>query len=406
MKPRRQIFLAILMLLVGALVSLVLIQFPSQSDKQEETVAPPAVKIIEVTLQSQRLHVHSQGVVSAHTEINLVTEVSGHIIDISSDFVSGGFFREGDVLVTIDPADYILRVAQAQAQVKEAQHLLAREEAEAEQARDEWTRLGQGDPSPLNLRIPQLHEMRAKLAAAQAELNHANRLRVRTKIRAPFDGRVRSKNVGLGQYVAGNTVLGTLYSSNIAEVRLSLDTRDLDFVHLPDTDESIETDKMPRVLLTAHLKGKKQIWRGRIVRSEGMVDRNTGMMTLVAQIPNPFGLAYRSSASSESFQSKSSQKVALPIGLFVEAIIEGRRFDRLTILPTGALFENNRVAVLDEENRLRTRLVKLLKRENNRVIIRGGLREGERVLVAGLLQPIEGMQVTPEFVSVNDQPDN
>ncbi len=206
--------------------------------------------------------------------------------------------------------------------------------------------------------------------------------------------------------ISGNTVLGTLYSSNFAEIRLSLDTQDMAFVHLPETDDTVEADKMPRVLLTANFKGKKQIWRGRIVRSEGVVDRDTGMMTLVAQIPNPFGLKNKSSGSSKPRQSESMQPVALPIGLFVEAIIEGRRFNKLAILPNGALFENNRVAVLDHDNKLRIRVIKVLKREHNRVIIHGGLREGERVLVSGLLQPIEGMQVTPELVSVNDKTDN
>ena len=109
----------------------------------------------------------------AQTEIDLVTGVSGNIIKISPAFVSGGFFKKGDLLVSIDPAEYDLRVAQAQARVMEAQYQLTREEAEAEQARDEWQHLGQGDPNPLNLRIPQLREKRAKLAAEQEELKNA-----------------------------------------------------------------------------------------------------------------------------------------------------------------------------------------------------------------------------------------
>ncbi len=402
MQPRRQIFIATLLLLVGGLVSFMLIQFPPQSDQQEETATPPVVKVAQVKLQAKRLHVHSQGRVTAHTEIDLVTEVSGHIIDISPAFVSGGFFRQGDVLVTIDPADYDLRVAQAQAQVKEARHMLAREEAEAIQARDEWQHLGQGDPSPLNQRIPQLQEMRAKLAAAEAVLKQANRLRQRTQIRAPFDGRVRSKSTGIGQYVIGGAVLGALYSSDFVEIRLAVNTRDLAFINLPDEVDPASSEKMPKVALTADHQGKKQIWLGQINRNEGMIDRDTGMLMLVAQISDPFNRL----PTNETAHAKSANTVALPIGLFVEAVIQGRRFDQLVILPTSALFMNNHVAVLDQNNQLRIRTVQVLKREHNQVIIQGGLKAGEQVLVSGLLQPIEGMQVTPELLRENDTTDN
>ena len=399
MQPRRQVFIAILMLLIGGLVSLMLIKFPPQSDQQETATTPPVVKVAQVKLEAKRLHVHSQGRVTAHTEIDLVTEVSGHIIDISPVFVSGGFFRQGDVLVTIDPADYDLRVVQAQAQIKEARHMLAREEAEAIQARDEWQYLGQGDPSPLNQRIPQLQEMRAKLAAAEALLKQANRLRQRTQIRAPFDGRVRSRNTGIGQYVTGGTVLGALYSSNLAEIRLAINTRDLAFIDLPEEVDPKNKEKMPKVALTADHQGKKQTWLGQINRSEGMIDRDTGMLMLVAQISDPFN-------RNKTIRSKSANTVELPIGLFVEAIIQGQRFDQLVILPTSALFENNYVAVLDQNNRLRIRAVKVLKRERKQVIIQAGLKAGEQVLISGLLQPMEGMQVTPELLSKNDEADS
>ncbi|PTN10934.1 efflux RND transporter periplasmic adaptor subunit [Nitrosomonas aestuarii] len=406
MKPRHQIFIATLIFLVGGLTSLILIQFPPQSDKQEETIAPPIVKVLQTGFQSKRLHVHSQGQVAAHTEIELMTEVSGHVIDLSPAFVNGGFFRKGDVLVTIDPADYDLRVSQARAQVKEARHLLAREEAEAVQARDEWEHPGQGDPSPLNQRIPQLAEMRAKLAAAEAAFRHANRLRQRTQVRAPFDGRVRSRKTGIGQYVTGNTILGILYSSDRAEIRLPVNTRDLAFVDLPDATDSVNPGKMPRVILTADYQGLKQTWLGRVVRSEGTVDRETGMVMLVAEVYDPFKRARPLPEPDKTVRSKQVNAVELPIGLFVEALIQGRRFDRLIILPASALFNNNHVAVLDQDNRLRLRTVKIFKSERKQVIIQAGLNANEQVLISGLLQPVEGMQVTPVILNSTSKAEN
>lgn len=362
---------------------------------------PPIVQIVQIGMQSKRLHVRSQGQVTAHTEIDLVAEVTGRVINLSPAFVSGGFFRQGDVLVTIDPTDYDLQIAQAQAEVKAAYHLLAREEAEAIQARDEWEHLGQGDPSPLNLRMPQLAEMRAKLAVAKKALEYAKQLRLRTQIRAPFDGRVRSKNIGIGQFVTQNSVLGVIYGSGIAEIRLPVSVRDLAFIDLPGsmnaavtTDSRNRTDKqsaLPHALLTADYLGKQQIWRARIVRSEGLVDRNTGMVTLVAQIIDPF--------KRQPDPTNSANPVELPLGLFVEALIQGRRFDRLAVLPASAVFMDDQVAVLDQGNRLRLRTVQVLKREHRQVVVQSGLSEGERILVSGLLHPVESMQVTPELLN-------
>ena len=156
---------------------------------------------------------------------------------------------------------------------------------------------------------------------------------------------------------------------------------------------------MPKVALTADHQGKKHIWLGQINCNEGMIDRDTGMVMLVAQIPDPFN-------RNEMIGSKSANTAALPIGLFVEAMIQGRRFNQLAILPTSALFENNYVAVLDQNNQLRIRAVKVLKRERKQVIIQAGLKADEQVLISGLLQPVEGMQVTPELLSENDKVDN
>ncbi|MDL1865497.1 HlyD family efflux transporter periplasmic adaptor subunit [Betaproteobacteria bacterium PRO5] len=405
MSLRRQIRIATLVFLMGGLAAWLLIQFPPENGKQEETLTPPIVRVAQVEMQSKRLHVHSQGQVVAHTEIDLVTEVSGRIIDTSPVFVSGGYFNKGDVLVTIDPADYDLRVAQAQAQVREARHLLMREEAEAAQAHDEWKHLGQGDPGPLSQHIPQLQEMRAKLAAAKAALKYARQLRQRTRIRAPFDGRVRNHNTGIGQYVTQGNVLGVIYSSDYAEVRLPVNTRDLAFIDVPDTLVADEENfrQGPLVVLAAEYQGEKRFWQGKIVRSEGVIDRNTGMLMLVARISDPFLRTSSSPQSGEDRLSRLTNTTALPVGLFVEALIQGRPIDRLVILPTSVVFKDDQVAVVDQHNRLRLRTVRLLRREHGQAIIQAGLTAGERVLLSGLLQPMEGLQVTPELPNTNDQ---
>lgn len=377
---------------IGGFTAFVILQSPPQTGLQEEEAEkPPSVQISVAKPVRMRMNVRSQGRVSAQTEIDMIAGVSGNIIEISPAFISGGVFKKGDLLISIDPAEYNLRVAQAQARVMEAKFQLTREEAEAEQAHEEWQLMGRGNPKPLNLRIPQLREKRAKLAAEQEELKNAQLLRQRTEIRAPFNGRVRSKAVGLGQFISSETVLGRIYSTDFAEIRLPLSTQELAYIDLAGlSQQSPDTRKIP-VTLTANYQGQRRTWFGHIVRSEDVIDEETGMMVVVAQVPDPFFLSHSQSRSPQL----ESPPVSLPIGLFVEASIEGRWFDDLIALPASALLKENQVAVVDQSNRLRLRAVNVFRRKHEQIIIRDGLSAGERVLVGGLHYPVEGMRVTP-----------
>ncbi len=384
MKTRKQLFIALFVIMAGTVAAMVIVRMPPQADQQPQVAETPAVQTITAQPQRLQMTVQTQGRVKAQTEIEVITGVSGNITHVAPAFVSGGFFKKGDLLVSIDPAEYDLRVAQAQARVMEAHYQLTREEAEAEQARQEWRQLGEGDPSPLNLRIPQLKEKKAKLAAEQEELKNARLLRQRTEIRAPFNGRVRTKSIGMGQYLNTGDVLGIIYSSDLAEVRLPVNTQELSWIEVPDWPSRSTTVKGAEVILSASYHGELQTWRGRIVRSEGAIDEKTGMVMIVAQVNDPFGL--RGSEGNRAV-------TVLPVGLYVEASIEGRWLEDVYVLPVGALVQDGRVAVIDQDNRLRLRHVAVLKKEREQVILTEGLTPGERVMVSGILHPVEGMTV-------------
>lgn len=399
MKARWQQLIALLIVMSGGLAAFVIVNSSPQTDQKEDILKPPTVYVTTVKTERLRMNVGSQGRVMAQTEIDLIASVSGNIIKVSPDFVSGGFFQKGDLLVSIDPAEYDLRVAQVQARVMEAKYQLIREEAEAGQARDEWQHLGQGDPSPLSLRIPQLKEKKAKLAAEQEELKYARLMRQRTNIRAPFNGRMRTKQVGIGQYLSSGTILGRIYNSDLAEVRLPLSTRKLAFIDFPGLPNRAELVQGAPVKLTANYLGQQRTWLGHIVRSEGVIDQDTGMLVVVAQIPAPFNL----DASKPESSSTELPSVNLPIGLFVEASIGGRWFNELVVLPASALLKDSRVAIIDEKNQLRFRTVEVMRRERGQVVISAGLNVGERALVSGLYHPVDGMQVAPRNFIPTDE---
>ena len=73
--------------------------------------------------------VTSRGTVSPRTETTLVSEVSGQIVAVSPAFVSGGFFKKGDVLIRMDPRIYEANLKRARAEVAKARTGVATEHA-------------------------------------------------------------------------------------------------------------------------------------------------------------------------------------------------------------------------------------------------------------------------------------
>ena len=354
-----------------------------EPETRRPVVAPPLVRVVSVVKEDVRLTVASQGTVSPRTETQLVPEVSGRVLELSNSFVGGGFFEQGDLLMVIDPYDYRHAVIEARARVAQARLRLAREQAEAEVARDEWKDLGDGDEAtPLTLHEPQIEEARAALDAAKAARERAERDLERTQVRAPYDGRVRSKLVDVGQYVNRGTPLGTIYSVDAAEVRLPLPDAELAYLDLPlDYRGESQPRAGPEVVLQAEYAGRTHEWQGRIVRTEGEIDPRTRMVHVVVSVADPYG------------HGGGTGRPPLAVGMFVEAEILGRTARDVVVLPRAALRRGERVWVVDAVDRLWFRDVDVLRAERDVILIAGGLEEGERVCLSPMETVTDGMLV-------------
>ena len=85
----------------------------------------------------------------------------------------------------------------------------------------------------------------------------------------------------------------------------------------------------------------------------------------------------------------------LAVGMFVDAAILGRTVDDAIVLPRAALRGEDRVLVVDAQDRLTWRRVTVLRADRDTVIVGAGLRQGERVVLSPLEAPVEGMPVRP-----------
>ncbi len=350
-------------------------------ETQLPEVAPPGVRVHWVNLETTRISVRSQGTIRPRTETQLVPEIAGRVTDVSPSFAEGGFFEQGDVLLRIDPFDYEQAVIAARSQLAQARLRLAQEEAEAEVAEREWAALGQGDPRALTLRKPQLEDARALVAAAEAAVVRAQRDLDRAEVRAPYAGRVRTKSVDVGQFVTVGSPIATIYSVDIAEVRLPLPDDELAYLDLPLAYRGGTNRPGPSVTLLATFAGATHEWTGRIVRTESEIDPTSRMVHAVAEVEDPYA------------PGPDPNRPPLAVGMFVEADIDGRAFEHIAVVPRAALRGRTQVLVVDSESRVRFRDVDVLRTTTESVYVAGGLSNGEWVAVSALDAPTDGMLV-------------
>jgi RND family efflux transporter MFP subunit len=306
--------------------------------------------------------------------------VGGKVVYVSPSLVNGGKFGKGDTLLGIDPVDYELAVTLAEAKVKNSESLLRLAEEEAAAAQEEWRLLHADDsqseekPPPLVAKEPQLAAATAGLKADKADLDRALLNLERTRLRAPFAGRVSQEDVGIGQYVSPGQPLASLYSTEAAEIVVPLEDEDAFWFHIPGFTPG-ESDGANATVRT-RIAGRAATWPGKVVRTEGTLDERTRMINVIVRVEEPY-----------------AKKPPLAVGLFVTVDIEGRTLPDAALIPRSALRERNVVWIVDNDNRLRFREVEVARVKGDEALVTAGLKNGEEVVITLLKAVSDGMAV-------------
>lgn len=335
------------------------------------------------------LSVQSQGTVLPRTRTLLTSEVSGTVLHVSPQFVVGGTFKAGDLLLQIDPTDYKVALQRANANLISMNAQLTFERARATQAEKEWAMTGRpAEEAPLlALRKPYLEEARANVLQAEAEVTQAQLKLERTAIRVPYTGMVSTKAVDIGQYVSVGTNLGETFAIDFAEVRLPLTKRDLSMMN---SFSQADREHHLQVTLLGSAHGTEKRWDARLVRSEGVIDKVNRSLYVVAQVDDPYA---RNSGDRTNAN-------PLLMGTFVTAIIDGKSIANVFAVPRHALLEGSKIALVDDDQRLRLKSIEpiyaakqfyYLSRD-----IDEGIDDGAEIIVSTIGVPIEGMKVAAE----------
>jgi RND family efflux transporter MFP subunit len=383
----RKVAIPLVILLVAAAAMALMFMSKKAPDKKEIQEKALLVEVSGVQKQDLNFIVKSQGTAHPKVQTILSAQVNGKIVSVSSNFIPGGMFKKGDVLIQLERADYQSELKLAEAELARAEAALMEERARGEVAAQEWKSINSGVAPELGLRKPQLAKEIANVKATEAQLERAQRNLARTSIQAPYDGLVKDKQADIGQFISAGVKVATLYGTDVAEIRMPLSDHDLAFLEL-DTQDSGTT----AVSLHADVAGNEVRWQGILARNEGVLDEKSRVIYAVAQIDDPY------------LRKSSATGIPLQFGRFLQAKITGNRALGLVVLPRDVMRVDGTVLVVDKLNKLRIRQVQVQRADESNVYISSGLASGELIATSVVPNPYNGMDV--RLLSDEKSPDD
>lgn len=422
----------------------------AQPHAQAQDAEELAVPVRVVTLAPQPLVSSASGFgrVEATREWSGVAEVDGRLTVYDNALQVGALVQEGDQLLEIDPRDYEIAVSQAQADVLRAQASLeeikvnaantaesidvegailsifaadkARIEALVQRGSVAKTELESANRALLTqqsavaslnatlaLVTPNTLSAEAALAQARADLESAERNLSRTRIVAPFSGRVTERGASAQQYVRAGEVLVSIEGTVSSEIEAEFQPTDLaqligsitvgQLSSSPSLD--IDTTGVAGIFgrtLTAEVvvqfgNGVTFRWPASITRVTGRVEETTGAVGIVVQVDGA------------GQGDPTTQRPPLANGSFVEVVLSAPQSEAIILVPEAALrFEGPTAYVyaVDADDRLTRHDVTITATYGNLVQVDERLEAGMRVVLSDprpatlglLLQPVERAQ--------------
>jgi len=377
-------FLPFLFLFGAAGISALLILAKPEVEEEKNEFPPLVVEVSEASLDEELRSSAFQGEVRAKTDIELVTQVTGKVTAVSDKFIEGGQFAKGEVILQIDDADYQVALKSAEAAVAEAKVELDIELASAETNKREWQNLvGESidKADPLRLNKPQVQRARARLDAAKAQLAQAQLDYNRTRISAPFDGRIMAKSAELGQFVSRGSSVGRVFSTDSVEIRIPMsDTQiselGLGLGQVPDKADAIAARVSTRFGINEHH------WQGYLKSVDASIDSETRLLFGTIVVDSPFDV-------------KTGEGIPLAPGLYVDVELDAAETVAGVSVPRTALRSGNTVYVI-EDNELKFKQVTTLFTSPDIAVLNvqdGSVLPGDLVVISPVPSAYSGMNV-------------
>ncbi|UCF90360.1 MAG: HlyD family efflux transporter periplasmic adaptor subunit [Desulfobacterales bacterium] len=412
---------AFVVLAVAIVIAAGLITLRPRAERQVRTEARRLVEVSSAKSARVPMLIEAFGTVRPREALKLVAQVRGQIVEIDPACQEGCFIARGRNLISIDPRNYQLEVERQEVQIIQAEAELSRleqevlnlkasiriAEADTALARAEFRRLQklgerkviaqttldnseqryltsldrlQGLKNQLALTGPRRKQLTAQREMARVMRRQAELDLERTQIAAPFDGWVLEKVIEQGQHVNVGEYLGSIYRAGALDIQVRIPVKDLKWF-----PAALHPDKPAEAEVVFENDGIRQIWTGRVARTEARMDEKTRTLPMVVEVDQTgpgLGNPERAQLSSKRLRP----------GMFVKIQIRGREIERAFVLPRHVVHPGDVVYTVVDD-RLRIKPVNVLRRFKEEVIVDEGLTEGELLITSPLSGAVDGMRV-------------
>jgi RND family efflux transporter MFP subunit len=355
------------------------------SADQAAIVAPPVVTVSAPIQQDVDTRLQFLGQFSAVDQVELRAQVGGTLTQIG--FKDGDVVHKGDLLFTIDPTPYQIKLSEATAQLESARARLDLANRQAFRA-DTMKQTGYGSVETADQRAADRRAAQAAVDNAEALVRDAQFDLDHTRITAPFTGRIGTHLVAVGNLIAGSraassptTLLATLVS--IDPIYLNFDMSEADYMKFQRERQS-QTGPLADKVKVALIDETGFSRQGTLDFVDNRLDRSSGTIHARATIPNsdllltPGGFA----------RVRLAVAPPAPALLVPDASVLPDQSEHI-VLTVGAdnVVTPKRVQVGDLRDGLR--------------LIRAGLTPSDQVIIGGLPAARPGSKVSPETGAIH-----
>lgn len=373
-----------LALLAGCLVlAFVLLETGPVAERGPAPRAERVVEVVPVRKSRGIARIEAMGTVVPARQIVLQPQVGGLVVDVAPEFVPGGRFAAGEVMIRIEPRDYALALRRAESELTQARSELRLEVGNQSVAELEYGLLGETIAEAdrdLVLRQPQLESVRARVESAEAAVAQARLDLERTVVRAPFDSLVRTRGIDLGARVDPATPVATLVDTSAYWVEVLIPVSQLAWIETARTAEAAGVPGSPALVSIPGAPAGSDQREGHAFRLLADLEAEGRMARLLVRVDDPISL-----------RPEHAGKPPLLLDSFVHVSIEGRSLEDVVAIDRALLREGDRAWVLDAGGRLAIRELEIAFRGEDHVLVSEGLADGELVVRSDLTAPVAGM---------------
>lgn len=337
------------------------------SHSHEATVIP--ISAAKVTVQDIPVYQESLGTVTSLKSVTVKSRVDGELINVA--FKEGQIVKAGDLLAEIDARPYEIQLQQAEGQLVRDEALL--NNAKADLSRYQ-TLLRQDSISAQQAVTQQalVKQYQGTVAIDRAMLANAKLQLSFTKIKAPISGRLGLRLVDQGNLIHASDVNGLVVITQMQPIAVVF-TIPEDALAAVMANVKRQTTPMVYAL---DRSGKTQLAEGRLLAIDNQIDVNTGTVKLKSQFDNTDGGLFANQFVTIKLLTDTLKSVTAIPGTALQSGVSGAF-----------------VYVIQEDQTVTQRPVKLGPRQDKLVAILAGLQSNEQVVIDGADKLKEGQKV-------------